>query len=291
MIHRTPDAKLLAFMTPNPITIGREQPLDRALEVMLRFRFRRLPVMQGGRVTGLLVDRDLRLATGSMATTEGRHENPAKPGGSGLHVEKPRTVGEAMRSPVACLSGRALPTEGARRLIRSRNGAVFVLEEDELIGIVTETDFLLAFLDLCRVNRNSCDDLVRYHMQHRFVTVSPDVTLEEALEAMDRRVGHLVVLDEGRLVGVLSERDLLVALAPSACPGGKVAPTGLARASARVRDGMTNHGMTTSPGDSLSEAAKTMVAYRLPALPVFDRHTLVGVLTQREVIEHYAQLR
>ncbi len=54
--------KIQKFMTPMPHTIGKDQPIRKALEMMREHRIRHLPVQEGGQLVGILSDRDIKLA-------------------------------------------------------------------------------------------------------------------------------------------------------------------------------------------------------------------------------------
>ena len=97
--------------------------------------------------------------------------------------------------------------EAAEMMLEKGTGAALVLD-DEVPGssIVTERDILNS------VGRGEDPDaeLVSSHMTDAIITASPDWSLERAAAEMSRRgIRHLVVVDEGNLVGVLSMRDIV----------------------------------------------------------------------------------
>lgn len=122
--------------------------------------------------------------------------------------------------------------------------------------------------------------LVRDWMTRRPVTVRPCTSLMEARRLLRRhQVRHLPVVEAGRLVGLVSSRDL----------GGP--DDELARALSGLRSDllsgryrtvgglMTRVPVVTSPGESVAQAASTMVALRIGALPVLEDLELVGILS------------
>ncbi|MBA3331212.1 MAG: CBS domain-containing protein, partial [Actinobacteria bacterium] len=110
-------------------------------------------------------------------------------------------------------------------------------------------------------------------MRTDFITVAPEDTLGEVAQRMvDLSVGSAVVKDFGRLIGIVTERDLLKAVA------GRVHTS-----DARVREWMTPDPITAPPDMRVEEAARTMLAHGFRHLPVVDRDGVVGVVSLRRV--------
>jgi CBS domain-containing protein len=100
--------------------------------------------------------------------------------------------------------------EAARKMWQQQTGSLLVIDGEDLVGIVTERDILKAVatgvpLDDTRISQVMSKDLV---------TVGPGTSLREAAKIMDERwIRHLPVLDNGKLVGIISQRDLSGVLA------------------------------------------------------------------------------
>lgn len=272
-------------MTVNPVTVGPDATLDQALEQLEEYGFRHLPVVEKGSVVGIVSDRDLRLATSWLGS------NSRLEGVDGEEVPGVKRVREIMTSPVHTLPRTAFPGGAAQDMLDRQIGAIPVVEDGELVGIVTETDLLRAFLELCRLNDGACDDLVRYHMHRPLPCVPPEMGMHDALEEMDPREAHLGVKAEGKLVGFLSQRDLFMGLAREMIDDAKAQSTGdLDMFRRRVEDFMTLGIQSACPGDGLSDCARTMVTRRVSALPVFEDGVPIGLLTQRDILGYYAAL-
>ncbi len=111
-------------------------------------------------------------------------------------------------------------------------------------------------------------------MRRDYVSVAPEDTLGEAAEKMvEKTVGAAAVKDYGRLIGILTERDLLRAMA------GRVHTS-----EARVREWMTADPITAGPNDDVDSAAQTMVENNFRHLPVVDGETVVGMLSLRRAV-------
>jgi CBS domain-containing protein len=115
--------------------------------------------------------------------------------------------------------------------------------------------------------------LVSEHMTRSLLTIPAEATLGEAASAMaERGVGAVVVL-EGDSIAILTERDVLNAVA--AGHGG----------SAAVSDWMTRHPDTIEPEDSTDHAASLMIHGGFRHLPVVVEGKLVGILSIRDLMK------
>lgn len=101
--------------------------------------------------------------------------------------------------------------EASAKMWREQTGSLLVMEEERMIGIVTERD-VLRFVAEGHDPKNVS---VRDAMTKNVVTVEPNVTLRQAASIMfEKWFRHLpVVGDEGELVGIISLRDLVTLLA------------------------------------------------------------------------------
>jgi acetoin utilization protein AcuB len=113
------------FMTRHPHTIGRDRPLSAAHEVMRTLRIRHLPVLEGGRLVGVLSQRDLYF-------TETLRDVDADT----------VTVDEAMSSDVYTVPPDCSLGAVASAMLAQRFGCAVVVRDDQVVGIFTTTDAL-----------------------------------------------------------------------------------------------------------------------------------------------------
>jgi CBS domain-containing protein len=107
-----------------------------------------------------------------------------------------------------------------------------------------------------------------------FITVAPEDTLGEVAERMTRQnTGAVVVKDFGKLIGILTERDMLRAMAAR-----------VHTSDARVRQWMTADPITAPPDMDLDEAAQIMLDNGFRHLPVVDGQNVLGVVSLRRVL-------
>ncbi len=116
-------------------------------------------------------------------------------------------VREGMSEVVLTVGTGHTLREAARRMSEKGVGAAVVLDEEEPgPRVVSERDILLS------LGRGESPDEERVgdHMSDSMITASPDWSLERAAVEMSRRhIRHLVVVERGELVGVLSMRDIV----------------------------------------------------------------------------------
>ncbi len=100
--------------------------------------------------------------------------------------------------------------EAARKMWKQQTGSLLVMEGDDLVGIITERDVLKAVATGVKLEETRIAEV----MTKDVVTVGPGTSLRAAAKVMaDRWIRHLPVVDGGKLVGVLSQRDLAGVLA------------------------------------------------------------------------------
>ena len=109
---------------------------------------------------------------------------------------------------VYATSGEATLAEAARELMDKRVGCVIVLDADgEMIGILSERDIVR---QLAERGAACLEDTVASAMSHTIVTLHVEETVDFGLAMMtDRRIRHLPVVREGKLVGLVSIGDLV----------------------------------------------------------------------------------
>ncbi len=117
-------------------------------------------------------------------------------------------------------------------------------------------------------------------MTQAAVTESRQDTLRSAAERMWRQqTGSLVVTEHGQIVGIITERDLLRAVALGSDPD-----------KATVDDAMTTEVLTVPPDMPLQEAAREMATRWIRHLPVVESHQLLGVVSMRDVTGIFAAM-
>jgi CBS domain-containing protein len=123
--------------------------------------------------------------------------------------------------------------------------------------------------------------LVRDRMSRPAVTVRQDADFQKALALMqEKKLRRLpVVDDDGQLVGIVVERDLLVAAMR------------YLQSRVEVGDLMTRNVVTVGPDADLNEVARTMLERKIGGLPVVEHGRLVGIVTESDIFRRFVELQ
>jgi len=124
--------QLANLMTSDPITASPKDTLEHAMSIMNAGRFRRVPVVEGGTLVGILTERDVREHSGYLQSTK---------------------VTGAMRSELITLSPHDTVETAAQLMLQHKIGGIPIVAEGKLVGIVTTSDLLKAFLTVVQSTR------------------------------------------------------------------------------------------------------------------------------------------
>ena len=135
------------IMATQPSTIGPNHSIGTALAKMRRGKFRRLPVVQKGKLIGIITDRDLRLAMNSpYVLREGWYDSYLME-----HIE----VRSCMTSnPITACANDDL-IDGVKLMEEKKIGGIPIVDDDKLVGIITETDLLNCLIELLQTEAES----------------------------------------------------------------------------------------------------------------------------------------
>jgi CBS domain-containing protein len=183
---RNPAATTVGEIMHGPVQeIDADESLAEAGDRMAQAHLRHLAVRDGGRIVGLLSVREL-LATDSLPLAPAR---------------------QIMSSPVHTIPAGTTARAAAVELKERRHGSLVVTRGGAPAGIVTESDLVHKVLGQ---GRPPAETAVEEIMSAPLVSVDVNQPVESLRELMvKRRIRHLGVMEQGRIVGVISARDLL----------------------------------------------------------------------------------
>jgi acetoin utilization protein AcuB len=123
--------KVKKFMNPDPVTVSPDEGINDVFHLLLEHRFRQAPVVEDGKLIGIVTDRDLRMALFQT------------------FVASDLTVGDVMRAGPITISDDAEIKEAGRLICEYKFNALPVVSSTgDLVGIITTTDILRGILKL-----------------------------------------------------------------------------------------------------------------------------------------------
>ncbi len=253
-----------AIASSELIQISPGVPLDRVLAVMEEHDFRHIPVVDAGRVVGVVSEHDLLEATGGAFDSER------------LPLDGPiLRASDVMSAPPIVAAPDESLVAVAQRFVERGVGCLPVVRDGELVSIVSEFDLLAAYRDRVRIGAIALaeDPPASVLATARPLVVAADDAAEFAFETMQANgFRHLPVRQAGRLVGMVSHRDLLRAV-------GRGDLEAIA-----VENCMSERPFSAKAHTPLSTCVTLMVDMRFSCLPLIEEDDLVAILTVRDVL-------
>ena len=284
--------KVDTMMQQDVVTATPDMSLAEARRLMRQKRIRHLPVVSGMRLVGIVSDRDLRDVAPSAATTLSK--------GEVAYQMDTTPVETCMTQDVATVSRDDSMVQAARILLDRKFGCLPVVENQWLVGVLTETDCLRAFLasattlDTTRCPKEKREEAhmkVKDYMQTPPITVTPEDRVSTAVQRMqEARVRHLpVVAEENRLVGVITDRDVRQAGASDEPHIAEYELTYLLE-KMTAKEIMTSQMVTVHSDTSLAEAGQLFLEHKFGCLPVVgDDNRLEGIITVTDLLRVYVE--
>ncbi len=212
------------IMTPNPKKAGTKTPLSEVTKILLSSNdFTALPVVdEEDRPVGIISQGDLIYKAGMPMRLGLLAESDRERVGAVLETMAAKLAGEIMTQPAVTIGQDKMVTEAVNLMLEKEVKRLPVVDDSgKLVGVISRVDVFHAAM-------KECPDWMAFHKQHvlvdglRFVSdimrrdahcVLPDTTIEEVMSIIDcNNIQRVCVSDkEGRLLGLISDRDLLIA--------------------------------------------------------------------------------
>src|SRR6266540_3927321 len=130
---------------------------------------------------------------------------------------------------------------------------------------------------------------VRELMTGAPITVSPETPVFDARQTMIKeRIRHLLVTEAGKLVGIVTDRDIRLNL-PSQATSLSMWEVNYLLAKLTIGKVMTRSVIITGPDQDAHDAAHLLLEHKIGALPVMDGEHLIGILTETDVLRAFAR--
>ena len=254
--------KVREIMTTKIITVDKDDSLKLVLDLMKKYDITKIPVTEEKKFFGLVTDNVIAYKLGSIR----------KRGitASRLHAS---SVAEK-EVPLI------LPDEEVKNILKSvgEPGPTMlpVVEKEKLVGVVTKADLLPLV-----TSKNQLHSI----MQKKVYTVNIDDRVIHARRIMiTNNIARLPVLDEKKLVGIISDVEIALAFASLK------KSFSLGRQKHRldeflVKDIMRSPVVWSNPSMSISDAAQLMLNQNVGALPLLENDKLVGMVTRTDLLK------
>ena len=254
--------KVKDVMTKDVIFVDKDVDLRYVLSLMKKHEITKIPVVEEKKLVGVITDNIIAYKLGSIR----KRGVPA----SRLHAS---SVTEKDFETVS-------PSTDIKTILRKvgESGPTLlnVMENDKLVGVVTKADLLPLV---------KSDKRLKELMQKKLHTVSPEDRVIHARRMMiDESVARLPVIDQGKLVGMISDTEIVFALASVK------RSFSLGRQKHRldellVGDVMKKPAIWTEPSTTAADAAKIMIKENIGALPLIKNNNIIGIATRTDLLK------
>lgn len=259
----------------SPITISPFRSTDDAIDAMWVHDIRHLLVVDRCGLVGMVADGDLLESVGMLTREERAYM-------AGTESAEEVLVADIMDAETAFVSLDTPMTDAAHKMIYEHRTALPVIDGRQVIGIVTESDLLNTFAGTRWVDKAPMQDQpVIHHASRVLRTVSKTDRLRKVCEKLNgSKLRHVLVVEEGRLVGIVSDWDVRMAIGRSGVGEWLQFP---------VTDIMLTDVQRLRPDDTLAYSAEVLRMEKLDAAPIVTRDgLLIGIITVSDLLRVFA---
>ena len=253
--------KIKEVMTKDVITVDKDVNLKHVLNLMKKHDITKIPVVEDKKLIGMVTDNIIAYKLGSIR----KRGVPA----SRLHASS------VTDKNIECISPDTDVETILRKVGKPGPTMLCVVENDDLVGVVTKADLL----PLINSNKK-----LREIMKKELYTVSPDDRVIHARRIMiNEDIARLPVVDQGNLVGMISDNEIVFALAEVK----RSLPLGRQKHrldELLVKDVMKTPAVWIEPNMTVNEAASVMLNKNLGALPLLENGKLVGIVSRTDLL-------
>lgn len=253
--------KVKDVMTKDVITVDKDVNLNHVLNLMKKHEITKIPVVEDKKLIGMVTDNVIAYKLGSIR----KRGVPA----SRLHASS------VTDKNIECIS----PDTDVKTILKDvgKPGPTMlcVVENDNLVGVITKAD-LLPLVD----SKKQIKEIMKKELH----TVSPDDRVIHARRIMiDEDIARLPVVDQGMLVGMISDNEIIFALANVK----KSFPLGRQKHrldELLVKDVMNTPALWTEPNTTVTDAASIMLKKNVGALPLIENGKVVGIVSRTDLL-------
>jgi CBS domain-containing protein len=244
--------RISEVMTHKVVSASESSSVYEAACLMSERNIGSVMITEDGRIKGILTERDVLRQLGSGDNLE--------------HIQ----VSDLMTEDVVTADPATTIAEASDILIKHRFRRLPIVEDEILVGIVTATD--LTF----EMESPNASDMISEYMSSTVYTVQSNASIAEAVNVMvEKNIGSVIVVDEKKITGILTERDILC----------NVVAKKRNTSETRVSQVMSSEIVTLEPDTQISHTCHLMYYYGFRRFPVVDEaDNLIGVISERDVL-------
>lgn len=255
--------KVKEVMTSDVIYVDKDVDVKYIMKLMKKYNITKIPVVEDKKPTGLITDSSLAVKLGAIRT---RGVPAAR-----LHASS------VMDKDIETVSSEADISEVLSRVGEPGPTMIYATDSDNnLIGVVTKADFL---------HLVTSDSPLEEIVKKEIFTISPDDRVIHARRQMiDNRVARLPVLNNGVLIGVISDIDIAFALEKIK----KSFPLGRQKHQLEellVNDAMSIPAISIESSKTIKDAADMMKEEHVGFLPVLENKKVIGVVSRTDLLK------
>ncbi len=282
------DGDVMSIAKKEVVTIPQTATIKEAAEIMVKNKFRRLPITNPGtgKLLGIVTSMDILNFLGGgdkSKLLEEKYED-------NFLAAINESVKKIMTREVHYITHKDSIDVAVNKMMEYGVGALPVLgAEQDLVGIVSERDLALIMAGVVT------DELVEDFMTSKVITTTPGTPIEGASKIMVRnRLRRIPVLGEERrtphpenekLVGIVTSTDILEFLGNSKAFGSLVSNSAQEVLNAKITEIMENEVITTTPQTRLGDVCELMEKEGIGGMPVVKNGDLQGIITESDLLK------
>lgn len=273
---------ILAIASKNIVTLPPTTNIMGTAKTMLKYGFRRVPIADAGtnRLVGIVTSLDIVDFLGG-----GLRHNIVKNRYKGnLAAAINEDVREIMKKDVVSLGVKDNISNAIKTMIERNIGGIPIVDDDNaVVGIVTERDFVRTVADI------TTSKSIKEYMSNKVVTASPDISIGEATRTMiEKGFRRIPIVKEDVLLGIVTASDIMRYLGSGEIFQKLMTGDVSDAFKVPVKSLILRDIIWTNSGIDIGEAAALMLKNKVGALPIIDDGELCGILTERDIIKALA---
>lgn len=280
------DVRVGDIMTWRLVTAQPSWSVRQGAEVMAKARVRRLPVVEGSDIVGLVSDTDI--FTSLVSRHEWDHVRQARKARAVERASRSgpaRTVADLMSAPVLMINAGATVQEAIEKVVAAGISSLLVMHDQGAHGIITKRDVVTKVV---AGGRDLSETAVGKVMSSPVHTIDAEVTLEGcSLRMAAVRVRRFPVTRKSKIVGIISDSDILAAVAGHRWLGHRRYPTSTIAADVMRTPSVE---LQSAPPEALTlelsiwDCAERLARAGVGELPVVQEGRIIGIVGEADIL-------